>query len=59
MSEKFEDLLENYKNIASQLSEEDIDLDRAINLYEKSDEIYKKLNKNIEDAKVRINKIRE
>lgn len=54
MESTFEELLNEYKDIAKELNSEDIDLDRAIDLYEKSNEIYKLLNAKINDATQRI-----
>ncbi|WP_282926743.1 exodeoxyribonuclease VII small subunit [Helcococcus kunzii] len=59
MEDKFEDLFDQYKNISKKLENKDITLDEALKLYEESDVIYSKLNEQIENAKIKINNIRD
>lgn len=59
MEDKFEDLFEQYKDISKKLENKDITLDEALKLYEESDVIYSKLNEQIENAKIKINNIRD
>lgn len=59
MEDKFEDLFEQYKDISKKLENKDISLDEALKLYEESDVIYSKLNEQIENAKIKINNIRD
>lgn len=59
MEDKFEDLFEKYKDISKKLENKDITLDEALKLYEESDVIYSKLNEQIENAKIKINNIRD
>ncbi|EHR34476.1 hypothetical protein HMPREF9709_00783 [Helcococcus kunzii ATCC 51366] len=59
MEDKFEDLFGQYKDISKKLENKDITLDEALKLYEESDVIYSKLNEQIENAKIKINNIRD
>lgn len=59
MNETFEDLFERYREISDILEQENLELDKALKLYDESNEIYNKLNKYIEDAKIKVNTIRD
>lgn len=59
MENKFEELFDKYKEISNKLENKDITLDEALKLYEESDIIYSKLNEQIENAKIKINNIRD
>lgn len=55
----YEDLLNEYNEIAQKLEDENIKLQDAIDLYEKSNLIYIKLNKYLEESKQKIIDCRE
>ncbi len=59
MKNNFEDLLNEYKEIALELEKDDIELDEAIKLYSRGNEIYKELKDKLENSKQIIKNIRD
>lgn len=59
MSDNFEQLLSDYKKIAEKISSPETSMEESIDLYVKSQEIYKKLSTSIEEAQLKIENIRE
>lgn len=59
MSENFEQLLDQYKSIADKLENNELNFVDSIKIYEESNEIYKKLNTKIEEAKQKIINVRQ
>lgn len=59
MKNNFEDLLNEYKEIALELEKDDIELDEAIKLYSRGNEIYKELKDKLENSEQIIKNIRD
>lgn len=57
--QSYEELLNEYNEIANKLEDENIKLQDAIKLYEKSNHIYIKLNKYLDESKQKIIDCRE
>lgn len=58
-NKKYEDYLEDYKEISQSLKNDDLSLDEAIEKYKQSKNIYKKLKDILEKSKLEIENIKE
>lgn len=56
---KYEDYLNEYKEISESLKNDSLTLDESIEKYKKSKEIYAKLKEILDNSKIEIEKIKE
>lgn len=58
-NKKYEDYLNEYKQISESLKNDNLSLDESIAKYKKSKEIYKKLKEILDNSKLEIERIKD